>query len=536
MRVRAAVASVATLVVLVVCAVSGAAQAEADTGLTPGKNVWTIPTTEKVCALTFDDAWIGTYLQNILTVLRDNGVKASFFPTGICVAADAATARQIVAEGHDLGSHSYLHYYLPALSSADMLTQVQRAEEAFSSAGIKAPVPLFRTPYGAVSTRVLSVLGGQGYANIMWTVNANDDQLGWTTSKVITRVMGELKPGAIILMHTRTSLAPQALPELIRQIKARGYRFVTLSEALMSSAQKVPRYEQSSPLLTYLGGWKTQGSPLAYGGSLCAVGTKGAEVLGSFTGTTFEILAATGPGYGELSVAIDDGTPAIVDLYSWSTLYRRRVFRVTELTDTTHTVLIRSNNTKNPASYGYSVSLDAFKVSGELLQAPQPTRYQQDDLAFSFRGPWTTVANASCSGGSIAYTDLPGSAVKVEFTGTYMAWIGKKGPGYGQARVSLDDGTPVIVDLYSSYDAYKQRIYNTGRLTDGPHTVSIQWLGSQEPGLLRIPGGSGRLRLLRHPDRCRRAGAPALALPADRPSSYLSGHLVYQLHLVVLGG
>ncbi len=474
----------ASVAALLACAAvllgPGAAQASADVYL--GTNVYRIPTTERVCALTFDDWYTATYLTRVLATLQSTGADGTFFPTGSCVDNSPWLTAQIEAAGYDIASHSYSHAWMTKLTTSGMISQLQRTENALASLGIKDPAPLFRAPFGAWNSKMLSVLRGEGYVNIMWSATAGDTAAGGRTgSQVVSMVMSQLQPGAIILMHISQKSTPDALPELIRQIRARGYRIVNLREALFTPEQREARYQQICPQLYYMGNWGRWSTQYASGGSVYVAGGSGPAVLGSFTGTTFEILAATGPGYGELSVAIDDGTPAIVDLYSWSTLYRRRVFRVTELTDTTHTVLIRSNNTKNPASYGYSVSLDAFKVSGELLQAPQPTRYQQDDLAFSFRGPWTTVANTSCSGGSIAYTDLPGSAVKVEFTGTYMAWIGKKGPGYGQARVSLDDGTPVIVDLYSSYDAYKQRIYNTGRLTDGPHTVSIQWLGSKNP-------------------------------------------------------
>ncbi len=73
-----------------------------------------------------------------------------------------------------------------------------------------------------------------------------------------------------------------------------------------------------------------------------------------------------------------------------------------------------------------------------------------------------------------------GGAVNVTFDGNYCAWIAKKGPGCGKAMVVLDGGAPVYVDLYASrYDRYRQKVYNTGYLADGSHTLSIYWIGQR---------------------------------------------------------
>jgi hypothetical protein len=69
--------------------------------------------------------------------------------------------------------------------------------------------------------------------------------------------------------------------------------------------------------------------------------------------------------------------------------------------------------------------------------------------------------------------------VTVEFTGRYLAWVAKTCPWYGRAEVTLDGGTPVIVDLYSGYTVWKKQVYNTGLLTDGPHTLVIKRTGSK---------------------------------------------------------
>jgi hypothetical protein len=145
-----------------------------------------------------------------------------------------------------------------------------------------------------------------------------------------------------------------------------------------------------------------------------------------------------------------------------------------------------------PAHAAGPVQVRVSSPAGASADAPAddftylaPTRYQQDYADFTYMGPWVTSAtNWLLSGGTFAYVDTPGSSANVTFEGTYLEWFAKKGPGYGKAQVSLDGGAPVSVDLYAAYDQYKKQVYNTGLLTDTPHTLSIYWTGQKNPASL----------------------------------------------------
>jgi hypothetical protein len=76
---------------------------------------------------------------------------------------------------------------------------------------------------------------------------------------------------------------------------------------------------------------------------------------------------------------------------------------------------------------------------------------------------------------------LTGASVTVNFTGTYLSWIGIKGPLYGIASVSVDGGTAQPVDLYSPSSVFKTSVWNTGTLASGTHTVKITWTGTKNP-------------------------------------------------------
>jgi hypothetical protein len=258
------------------------------------------------------------------------------------------------------------------MTKDELVWQIQKTEEAFSKAGLKDPVPLFRAPWGEVTRKMREVMRAEGYVDIMWTVRGLDTEPGLSSELVVARVLRLVRPGYIVVLHTRNAAAPKALPEIIRQLKADGYRFVTLGEALFTPEQRMPRYQQTSPLLGYLGSWHERPSPLETGGSISEAESPEAGVLVSFTGTTLELICAIGPKRGEILVTIDGETPEEVDLYSPAEYHRVTVFSKSDLADTSHTALVSWAGAKNPASSGYSIDVDALRVSGELTQAPKP--------------------------------------------------------------------------------------------------------------------------------------------------------------------
>jgi hypothetical protein len=105
--------------------------------------------------------------------------------------------------------------------------------------------------------------------------------------------------------------------------------------------------------------------------------------------------------------------------------------------------------------------------------APTATRYQQNDSHFLYAGTWYTFSTTGASAGSYTRANAGSDSVTVTFTGTYLAWIGTAGTTLSRAYVSLDGGAAQSVDLARSAVAYQQRVWNTGTLASGRHTVKI---------------------------------------------------------------
>ena len=147
--------------------------------------------------------------------------------------------KDAVSEGHDIGNHSYNHPDFTEISTTSMLSQLSRTETIIKNLTGESTKPYFRAPFGSTNAQVLQTVGNAGYTHTFhWTI----DTLDWTGNSATTiynRVMNNLQPGAIVLMHTGAGATGtvEALKKLIPAIKNKGYRFVTLSQLMNPSIQ-----------------------------------------------------------------------------------------------------------------------------------------------------------------------------------------------------------------------------------------------------------------------------------------------------------
>jgi Peptidase family M28 len=240
------------------------------------------------------------------------------------------------------------------------------------------------------------------------------------------------------------------------------------------------RHQQDNSRLLYTGTWGTSPISSASGGSFRYSDSSGSSVTVRFTGTYLAWIAKKSPVYGIARVILDGVDKGTVDLYSAGALYQQKVWETGILTNTTHTVRIEWTGTKRSAATATNIGVDAFDVRGVLEQAAATIRYEQNNTSLAYLSTWYGNSSApSASGGSFRYSNVSGASVTVKFTGSCLAWIAKKGPAYGIARVTLDGVDKGAVDLYSASDAYKQKVWESGALANGTHTVTIEWTGEK---------------------------------------------------------
>lgn len=199
-----------------------------------------LPTHARVAALTFDAGGNDAGAGRVLATLRRRHVAATFFLTGRFARSYPRLARAIGAR-FAVGNHTYSHSDLTGQPSAQVRQEIRRGAFWIRAETRRDPRPLFRFPYGARDGRTIGIARSLGYASVRWST----DTWGWMGSPmqsragVVRRVLGRVRPGEIVLMHLGaskggTTLDTDALPQVVRGLRRRGYRFVRLDRWVRS--------------------------------------------------------------------------------------------------------------------------------------------------------------------------------------------------------------------------------------------------------------------------------------------------------------
>jgi peptidoglycan/xylan/chitin deacetylase (PgdA/CDA1 family) len=187
----------------------------------------------RAVALTFDDGPSPAYTARILRELRRLHVHASFFVIGYLASAYPDLVRREARMGMAVGNHSYNHPEVPPFDELPpplIKDEIALADHALAGLGIRTR--LFRPPGGGASARVVRIAAGLGQRVVLWSVDPRDWEPGVTAKAIVQRVLGAVRPGSIIDMHDGggdRSATLAALPAIVRGIRARGLRLVTLT-------------------------------------------------------------------------------------------------------------------------------------------------------------------------------------------------------------------------------------------------------------------------------------------------------------------
>jgi hypothetical protein len=253
--------------------------------------------------------------------------------------------------------------------------------------------------------------------------------------------------------------------------------FSTWSGLAQATTYSVSRYEQTDPRLTWSGPWTTTFSSSLSGGSY-AWGTTTATVLARFDGTAISLIGTKSRYGGIGAISVDGAAATLVDFYASTIRHQQVVWSVTGLTPGVHTVAVSGTVLRNSASLGGNIYVDAFDVTGVLLQAA--TRFQQTDARVGFTGPWITTSSLSLSGGSYVGGTASG-VMTLRFDGTAMDLIGTLSPFGGISTISVDGGTPLDIDFYASATSHQRKVWGTSGLSAGPHSVRLVVTSRRNP-------------------------------------------------------
>ncbi len=201
-----------------------------------GDMVSRVETSVPVVALTFDDGPTPVFTEEILEVLRAEEVRATFFVTGAALEENMAEAQRIVADGHELGNHSYSHKRMVGRSYAFVREEIERTDQLIRAAGYEGEIH-FRPPYGKRFIVLPYYLSVTDRTTIFMDVEPESYQeIAVDSESIVQYVLEKTRPGSIILLHgmnARRGETREAVPGIIRGLLNRGYRFVTVSELLV---------------------------------------------------------------------------------------------------------------------------------------------------------------------------------------------------------------------------------------------------------------------------------------------------------------
>lgn len=200
-----------------------------------GEIVPRVETGDSLVALTFDDGPLPDATARVLQLLAAEEARATFFLIGSSIEQHPEAARAIADAGHEIGNHSYSHPMMLGLSQNRIGREIERTDARIREAGFVGRIH-FRSPYGKKFVALPYYLARTGRKNIFWDVEPESDpQIARDSSRIVAHVLEKVRPGSIVLMHVMTrhyEPSRAAVPAIVRGLKARGYRLVTVSELL----------------------------------------------------------------------------------------------------------------------------------------------------------------------------------------------------------------------------------------------------------------------------------------------------------------
>jgi peptidoglycan-N-acetylglucosamine deacetylase len=210
---------------------------------------------ERKISLTFDDGPDERYTPQILDILKENDVKATFFLVGEKAEKHPELVRRIVSDGHELAAHSYRHKHAWLRDPIGTYRDILRSKLALEQISGQR-VRFYRPPWGAFNWMTRFACIRLGLQPVLWSVRAIDWLPGEYVDHVIRRVVLPAKPGAIVLCHDAGG-APEAplntiraMPTIIGQLKSLGFSFATVGELYeaVETRRREPIPYQNYPL------------------------------------------------------------------------------------------------------------------------------------------------------------------------------------------------------------------------------------------------------------------------------------------------
>ena len=229
-RALAAIAAVA--VVAAMAAVTNLPSAITASATTRQLPIYCVDRDQKMVSISFDAAWGNEDTQQLIDILEQYNVKATFFVVGDWVEKYPESVKALHDAGHEVMNHSNTHAHFNSLSAEEIIADVEACNDKIEAVTGVRPT-LIRCPYGEYDDHVISAIRSIGMEPIQWDV----DSLDWkeiSASEITQRVTEKIQNGSIVLFHNAALHTPEALPGILEHMIGQGYEVVPISEILLT--------------------------------------------------------------------------------------------------------------------------------------------------------------------------------------------------------------------------------------------------------------------------------------------------------------
>ena len=203
------------------------------------KAIYRGDTKNKEIALTFDISWGDTKAATILDTLKNQNIhNATFFLSASWAERHPDVVKRIKEEGHQIGSMGYNYKDYRDLEPNEVRKDLALAKDVFTQLGMK-DITLLRPPSGGFNKDILKIADQQGYTVIHYSIDSED----WTNpgvEEIVQNTTSTMKGGDIVLLHASDSVkqTAQALPTIIKDIRTKGLKNVTVDELIANAEAK----------------------------------------------------------------------------------------------------------------------------------------------------------------------------------------------------------------------------------------------------------------------------------------------------------
>ena len=196
--------------------------------------IYCVQRDQKMLSISFDAAWGNEDTQQLIDILGEYNVKATFFVVGEWVDKYPESVKALADAGHEVMNHSNTHAHFSQLSTDEIIADVTACNDKIEAVTGVRPT-LIRPPYGEYDDHVITANRSMGMEPIQWDV----DSLDWkelSAAEITERVTTKVQPGSIVLFHNAAIHTPEALPGILEALLQEGYTFVPISELILPGA------------------------------------------------------------------------------------------------------------------------------------------------------------------------------------------------------------------------------------------------------------------------------------------------------------